>query len=119
MDFAFGLGRSNSNRLATEDWRGHFSDVDVFGSRDQSGLEAGDGGERGIRTPDTVSRIPVFKTGAFNHSAISPATTVLLQSAGFSRSGARLLALIHLVSKGSFHRAGPSSWTVLTATTRF
>ena len=30
------------------------------------------GGERGIRTPDTVSRIPVFKTGAFNHSAISP-----------------------------------------------
>ena len=30
------------------------------------------GGERGIRTPDTVSRIPVFKTGAFNLSAISP-----------------------------------------------
>ena len=30
------------------------------------------GGESGIRTPDTVSRIPVFKTGAFNRSAISP-----------------------------------------------
>ena len=30
------------------------------------------GGEGGIRTPDTVSRIPVFKTGAFNHSATSP-----------------------------------------------
>src|ERR1700739_771226 len=25
-----------------------------------------------MRAPDTVSRIPVFKTGAFNHSAISP-----------------------------------------------
>ena len=44
----------------------------------------GNGGERGIRTPDTVSRIPVFKTGAFNHSAISPTTTVLLQSYDFS-----------------------------------
>jgi site-specific DNA recombinase len=30
------------------------------------------GGERGIRTPDTLSSTPVFKTGAFNHSAISP-----------------------------------------------
>jgi hypothetical protein len=30
------------------------------------------GGEGGIRTPDTVSRIPVFKTGAFNRSATSP-----------------------------------------------
>src|SRR5262249_21275040 len=37
------------------------------------------GGEGGIRTPDTVSRIPVFKTGAINHSATSPTTTVLLQ----------------------------------------
>jgi hypothetical protein len=37
------------------------------------------GGEGGIRTPGTVSRTPVFKTGAFNHSATSPATTVLLQ----------------------------------------
>src|SRR2546427_11938656 len=39
------------------------------------------GGEGGIRTPGTVSRTPVFKTGAFNHSATSPTTTVLLQSA--------------------------------------
>ena len=30
------------------------------------------GGERGIRTPDGVSPMPVFKTGAINHSAISP-----------------------------------------------
>ena len=31
------------------------------------------GGEGGIRTPGTVSRTPVFKTGAFNRSATSPA----------------------------------------------
>src|ERR1017187_8378815 len=37
------------------------------------------GGEGGIRTPDTLSGAPVFKTGAINHSATSPATTVLLQ----------------------------------------
>ena len=30
------------------------------------------GGESGIRTHDTLSDIPVFKTGAFNRSAISP-----------------------------------------------
>src|ERR1035437_6912742 len=30
------------------------------------------GGERGIRTPDTLSGLPVFKTGAINHSASSP-----------------------------------------------
>jgi hypothetical protein len=37
------------------------------------------GGEGGIRTPDTVSGMPVFKTGAINRSATSPPTTVLLQ----------------------------------------
>jgi hypothetical protein len=42
------------------------------------------GGEGGIRTPGTVSRTPVFKTGAFNRSATSPATTVLLQSSDSS-----------------------------------
>ncbi len=30
------------------------------------------GGEGGIRTPDTLSGMPVFKTGAINHSATSP-----------------------------------------------
>lgn len=30
------------------------------------------GGEPGIRTLGTLSRSPVFKTGAFNHSANSP-----------------------------------------------
>ena len=30
------------------------------------------GGETGIRTQERVAPLPVFKTGAFNHSAISP-----------------------------------------------
>ena len=30
------------------------------------------GGEGGIRTHGTLARTPVFKTGAFNHSATSP-----------------------------------------------
>ena len=30
------------------------------------------GGEEGIRTPDTVARMPHFECGAFNHSATSP-----------------------------------------------
>ncbi len=32
------------------------------------------GGEIGIRTLDTVPRIPDFESGAFDHSAISPGT---------------------------------------------
>ena len=44
------------------------------------------GGEGGIRTPDTLSGMPVFKTGAINHSATSPTTRVLLQIAGFGAS---------------------------------
>ena len=32
------------------------------------------GGEGGIRTHGTLARTPVFKTGAFDHSATSPAS---------------------------------------------
>jgi hypothetical protein len=35
-------------------------------------LDGGLGGEGGIRTPDTVTRMPHFECGAFNHSATSP-----------------------------------------------
>jgi hypothetical protein len=31
-----------------------------------------DGGGGGIRTLETLARLPVFKTGAFNHSATPP-----------------------------------------------
>ena len=35
-------------------------------------LELDGGGRGGIRTPDTLSGTPVFKTGAINHSATLP-----------------------------------------------
>src|SRR5262245_17146366 len=35
------------------------------------------GGEGGIRTPDTVTRMPHFECGAFNHSATSPVLITL------------------------------------------
>ncbi len=35
-------------------------------------LAANVGGGGGIRTHETVARLPVFKTGAFNHSATPP-----------------------------------------------
>ena len=34
------------------------------------------GGETGIRTQERVAPLPVFKTGAFNRSAISPFASV-------------------------------------------
>ena len=34
------------------------------------------GGWGGIRTHETVARLPVFKTGAFNHSATHPSQSV-------------------------------------------
>src|SRR5690348_1354843 len=43
------------------------------------------GGEGGIRTPDTLSGMPVFKTGAINHSATSPVATAAF---GFGTAGA-------------------------------
>ena len=35
-------------------------------------VPSSNGGEGGIRTPDTVARMPHFECGAFNHSATSP-----------------------------------------------
>ena len=34
------------------------------------------GGETGIRTQERVAPLPVFKTGAFNRSAISPLKSI-------------------------------------------
>jgi hypothetical protein len=42
------------------------------------------GGEGGIRTPDTVARMPHFECGAFDHSATSPIQGV---SEGWRPSG--------------------------------
>jgi hypothetical protein len=45
--------------------------------------KSGHGGEGGIRTLDTLARIPVFETGLFNHSSTSPDGG---SNAGYSRS---------------------------------
>ena len=42
------------------------------------------GGETEIRTQERVAPLPVFKTGAFNHSAISPLVSVYVNNAKFS-----------------------------------
>src|SRR5262249_16621843 len=42
------------------------------GERERRAANNGGGGEGGIRTPDTVTRMPHFECGAFNHSATSP-----------------------------------------------
>jgi hypothetical protein len=38
----------------------------------EKSVVAGIGGEGGIRTPDTVARMPHFECGAIDHSATSP-----------------------------------------------
>ena len=49
----------------------------------------------GIRTPGTVSRTPVFKTGALNHSATQPAWPRLSRDADSSLGETRPRAWIH------------------------
>ncbi len=45
-------------------------------------FEAKNGGEMGIRTPDTVARIHAFQACSFNHSDTSPAPCILPQKLG-------------------------------------
>ena len=42
------------------------------------------GGETGIRTQERVAPLPVFKTGAFNRSAISPSESMYASYCIFS-----------------------------------
>ena len=44
--------------------------LEALGAKVANSLK--NGGGRGIRTPGTLSSTTVFKTGAFNHSAIPP-----------------------------------------------
>ncbi len=54
----------------------HQVNPELFGEAVTNGdlglLAYGAGGEGGIRTPDTVARMPHFECGAFNRSATSP-----------------------------------------------
>ena len=70
----------------------------------------GIGGEGGIRTPDTVTRMPHFECGAFNHSATSPQVWVGAWSrcAFYPRvarntSNPMLAEIIHRASVGQTH----------------
>ena len=47
---------------------------DVFGVADipRDASFEGNGGEGGIRTPDTLASMPHFECGAIDHSATSP-----------------------------------------------
>lgn len=47
------------------------------------------GGGRGIRTPERVTPLTVFKTAAFNHSAIPPKTMVADSAARGAAESAR------------------------------
>ena len=42
------------------------------------------GGETGIRTQERVAPLPVFKTGAFNRSAISPLGVFITKTIKFN-----------------------------------
>ena len=44
-----------------------------------------DGGRGGIRTPDGLAPMPVFKTGAFNHSATRPQKLETIQKVNGAR----------------------------------
>ncbi len=47
--------------------------------------ECGSGGWGGIRTHETLSRLPVFKTGAFNRSATHPKDCLSIGYFGYDR----------------------------------
>ena len=70
-----GTSRPRTSAGAFSLWVGLLSEFGRFRkiNRNQS-LTAITGGWGGIRTHETVSRLPVFKTGAFNHSATHPAS---------------------------------------------
>ena len=68
------------------------------------------GGEGGIRTPDTVARMPHFECGAFNHSATSPGRAFDLSSRSFagpeSRSRAGRVAIAAIAGRFKADRVG-------------
>src|SRR5882672_1202593 len=74
-----GRGRSPTferSAMSAVGARGAATHRDRVGCRSKRG-EAGSGGEGGIRTHDTLARIPVFETGTFNRSVTSPVARIL------------------------------------------
>ena len=64
-------------------------------------LDQLNGGEGGIRTPDTLSGMPVFKTGAINHSATSPIYYGFTTVRNFDEAAAEVMSLFS-ISCGPF-----------------
>ena len=61
------------------------------------------GGEGGIRTHGKLAPTPVFKTGAFNHSATSPHWGLYMRIEPFgARANERLCRLLRAFIKGFF-----------------
>ena len=58
------------------------------------------GGERGIRTPGTLASSTVFKTAAFDHSAISPSGAKVLQI----KFSAKLFSLFFICSQSYYYQ---------------
>ena len=56
-------------------------------------MKVSSGGETEIRTQERVAPLPVFKTGAFNRSAISPLVSVLANNHKFSTKNINLSLL--------------------------
>src|SRR5208337_828587 len=65
-------GNWNSRRASERKFTGREYHVAGFWGRNNSYL---DGGGRGIRTPEPLSGLTVFKTAGFNRSPIPPALT--------------------------------------------
>jgi hypothetical protein len=70
-DGILGLSRHVAVRRFVHEARGYWASMRVRKSAENVGRGRA-GGEGGIRTPDTVARIPHFECGAIDHSATSP-----------------------------------------------
>ena len=66
-----GLGRRVAVRRFARESRGYWASMRAQKPAENVG-RGRTGGEGGIRTPDTVARMPHFECGAFNRSATSP-----------------------------------------------
>jgi outer membrane protein insertion porin family len=81
------------------------------------------GGGRGIRTPERVTPLTVFKTAAFNHSAIPPptiladATSVSVSTPKPAAAGARRIEVVMLRMR-SLSLLGCFAWLAVAQTSR-
>ena len=107
------------SRPRDQSWRGHFPSMDVFRSCEPSRSKMGWRRERDSN-PRYGFPYSSFQDWPFNHSAISPTTTVLLQSGAFLK-GRRAVYLpgFNWLTRALFHRARSSRWTALAAATGF